>query len=105
MLLIILSLIDIVAGFALSLCELLPYNGSSFIWFLGAFLALKGVWSILTAAAANFYFDIIGILDLVAGVLLIITTTGLVAHLFVYVGIALILKGVYSLIMGITAGG
>lgn len=105
MLLLILSIFDLVAGAALSLCEIFPYVGSGFIGTMAGLMILKGLWSILTAAAAGFFFDLIGILDLVAGILLYLATLGLVAHFFVYIGIALILKGFYSLMVGIIAAG
>jgi hypothetical protein len=100
MLLVLLSILDLAAGALLSLSGFLQYTNSGFIGILAAFMIIKGIWSIITAAAANFFFDIIGMIDLAAGALLFVTTLGTSFHFFVYVGIALILKGAYSFIVG-----
>ena len=103
MLLIILSIIDLVAGGLLAFSEVLPYTGSAFVGTVGAFMLAKGVWSVITAAAANFFMDFIGILDIACGLLLVVATTGFVMHFFVYFALALLLKGVYSLIIGLSS--
>jgi uncharacterized membrane protein HdeD (DUF308 family) len=101
MLLILLSIIDLIAGGLLAFCEVFPYAGSAFVGTLGAFMLAKGAWSVLTAAAANFYMDFIGALDIVCGILLVVTTFGFSMHFFVYFAVALILKGIYSFIIGL----
>jgi hypothetical protein len=105
MLLWILGITDIIAGFLLSLSTLVPYNESSFVGIIAGLMIIKGVWSIITAAAANFYFDIIGMADLVGGVLLFICTLGFAAHFFIYLGLVLILKGLWSIVSGIISAG
>ena len=101
MLLIVLSLIDLIAGLVLLLCEMFSYADSYFVGILGVVIMLKGLWSIATAATSNFYFDIAGMLDVVSGIFIILTTFSIFVHFFVYAGIALILKGAYSMIMGL----
>ena len=105
MLLWILGIIDIVAGAALSLGGLIPYIGNGFIGTIAAIMIIKGVWSIISAAANAFFFDIIGILDLVVGIMLLLTTLGIFLNFFVYLGIALILKGLWSIIAGAMSAG
>ena len=105
MILWVLGIIDIIAGSALSLGWLIPYTGNWFIGTMATVLIIKGVWSIITAAANAFFFDVIGILDLVAGLLLLFTTFGVLMHFFIYIGIALILKGFYSLVAGMISAG
>ena len=105
MLLWALGITDIVAGFLLSLCTLVPYTESAFIGTIAGIMIIKGVWSIITASAASFYFDLIGIMDLVVGILLFITTLGFSAHFFIYLGLALILKGLWSIVAGVISAG
>ena len=105
MLLWVLGIFDIVAGVALGFGGLVPYVNNSFIVTIAAIMIIKGLWSIITAAANAFFFDIIGILDLVGGILLLLTTAGIFLNFFVYLGIALVLKGLWSIIAGIMSAG
>ena len=89
--LLILGLIDIIAGI------LLIFNiSNSIVFFIGIFILLKGIWSIITGASAGFYFDIPGLLDLAGGLLIILIAFGIFSEVFVYFGLILIIKGLYS---------
>jgi hypothetical protein len=101
MLLVILGVLDVLGGILLAISGFIPYEGSGFILTLGAVFVLKGIISYLAAAAKGFLFDLLGILDLIAGIMLILATYGFVVFFFPYVGILLIIKGAYSFVMGL----
>ena len=96
---------DIIAGAVLALGGFFSYTNNFTIGVLALILILKGIWSVGLAAANRFYFDLIGLLDLAAGILLAIATFGFYMDLFSLVGIALILKGIYTVIVGMIAIG
>lgn len=97
----ILGLLDLLLGFTLALSGIIDFTGNSLIFFLFIIAILKGVYSILTAAGAGFYFDLLGVFDLVAGIFLYLVFTGMHFHFFLYIGIIVILKGVYSILFGL----
>jgi hypothetical protein len=101
MILAILGIVDLIGGAMLGLSGLIPYVGSNFVSTIGIILILKGIISYLSGAAKGFFLDFMGILDIVAGAMLIITTWGFVVFFFPYFGILLALKGVYSVIIGL----
>ncbi len=92
--LLILGLIDIIAGIFLIL------NVSAGVAFtLGIIMALKGLWSIIASAAAGFYFEFPGIFDFIGGIFLFLVSQGVFFEFFLYIGLLLLLKGIYSLII------
>jgi len=101
MLLAILGVLDLIGGIILALSGFIPYTGSGFIFTLGIIFIIKGIISYLSGAARGFFLDFMGILDLISGIMLILATYGFVIFFFPYIGILLILKGVYSLIIGL----
>ena len=103
MLLFVLGILDIVIGGALWWASGGGLGGATIVIFLGAIWFLKGLWSILSAASAGFFFDILGVFDLVSGLFLSLAYFGLGFDFFIYMAILMVLKGLYSFIMGIKA--
>ncbi len=101
MLLAVLGVLDLLCGILLGLSSFIPYIGSGFIYALGIILILKGIISYLAGAAKGFFLDFMGILDIIAGVMLVLATWGFVVFFFPYIGILLALKGIYSIIIGL----
>lgn len=95
----ILSLIDILAGFALllSLKFLVPYT---FLFWLGIIILVKGLYSFLTAVYSGMIVDIMGYLDIGIGIILLLMNFGVVIPLKILILLALLVlgKGTFSLI-------
>ncbi len=89
--LIILGIIDILAGLAFASFELFP---QSIIYFLGILMLLKGLYSYITALMGGFPFDLLGLIDIFAGISLIFLWP------FNILWVPLVIKGVYSLVVG-----
>lgn len=85
----ILGLMDLAGGIML-------YFGSS-NFYVGLLFLLKGLYSITMSALANFYFDFLGWVDLLAGLTFLFS----LAYLSRLIGIALFLKGIYSLFFSV----
>lgn len=100
MFLVVLGLIDIIIGIVLALSGVVKFTGSSLVFYIAVIAIIKGIYSILAAMAGRFYFDFLGVLDLLSGIFLYFATTGTVLSFFLYVGIIMIIKGFYSTIMG-----
>jgi len=98
-LLFILGIIDLIAGIALALTGFVPLAASGLILAIGVILALKGGISYLAAAGAGFYFDVLGVLDLLSGIFLILAFYGTVLGFFVWFGVAMILKALWSIVV------
>lgn len=88
MLLIILSLIDIAVGVSLMFPNFLGF-------YLGIIVLLKGISSIIGSFASGFFFEIMGAIDLIAGLMLIF------GFFIPWFWIIPMLKGIYSLIVGL----
>jgi len=102
-LLVILGIIDIIIGIAVAVSPGMPLIASSIILTLGIIALLKGLYSVLTAAGAGFFLDVLGWLDLIAALFLFMTYWGWVFGFFLYVGIIMVIKGLYSFAMGATS--
>jgi hypothetical protein len=61
----------------------------------------KGSWSIFSSAGVGHYFDLMGWLDIVAGIILILIRMGMAFDFFYTIGICLLIKGIYSLLVGL----
>ncbi len=101
MFLIALGVIDVVAGIILALYGVPAYKGSGFIATFGGFMLLKGLWSVLVAYRKDYYKDIWGAVDIVAGVLMILLFFGIQHFLFAVAGAVVIIKGVWSFVSDI----
>jgi len=97
MFIIFLGLIDAIGGAILALTVSGFLGVSDFIFYLAVLFFLKGAWSILTAAAAGFYFDIMGIADVAGSVCLLLTGFNVLFGFFIWIGIILVLKGMLSM--------
>lgn len=100
MFLVILGLVDIIVGIILGVSGFFDFVGISIIFIIGIIAVLKGIYSVVTALASGFYFDLLGVFDIISGILIYLAYSGIVYGFFVYIGIIMIIKGLYSLVMG-----
>jgi hypothetical protein len=100
----LLGILDIILGALLAASTFSDFAGSGWILAFGVIAIIKGIYSVLTAAGAGFFLDVLGWLDLVVGVMLLLVSGGTVFPFFLYVGILLILKGLYSFFVGFVSG-
>jgi hypothetical protein len=98
-LLLILGIFDLIVGAALTVSGFVPLTASGIIFAIGIIVALKGALSYLMAAGSGFYFDFLGILDMLSGIFLILAVYGTVLGFFVWFGVAMILKALWSIVM------
>ena len=96
MLLVILGIVDVIAGAILAFFGLPAFPGNGFVMGLAILVLVKGVLSYLMACANNFYFDVMGMLDMAAGLLLLLLFYGIGLFFFPWVGILMVIKGIYS---------
>src|SRR4030042_5269255 len=92
--LLILAIFDIASGVLLYFHPALVPK--LFIYFAVVCLA-KGGWSILSAFVSKFYFEFLGILDVIVGIFLLMLYKGISFSFFPMFGIIIILKGIWSL--------
>lgn len=101
MFLIVLGILDIIVGIVLLFGSGTPLTGNSITIFFAVLWFLKGLWSILTAVANGFFFDFLGVFDLIAGVFLFLSFMGIgLGRFFIYLAVLMILKGFWSILMG-----
>ena len=97
MLLAIFGIVDVILGGVLAASPFVTYSGAGIIAVLAAVAIIKGLYSVVTAAGGGFYFDLLGWLDLIVGVLLFLATGGVKFNWFLWIGIFMVAKGVYSI--------
>lgn len=97
MLLTILGLVDVALGIVLAASPYFNYTGMAVIGTLAVIALIKGVFSVLSAAAGGYYFSVESWLDIIVGVLLLTTTFGVHFSWFLWIGIFEAAKGVYSI--------
>lgn len=94
----ILAVVDILSG-------ILLYFNPDFLSKLLLYIAIaclaKGGWSLLTSLISRFYFDFLGLLDLVVGVFLLLLYNNISFPFFTVFGIMIILKGIWSMFFSI----
>ena len=95
--LLLLGILDLLAGVALAVSGLVPMHASTFVLWVGILVLLKGIYSYLAAAVNDFWFDILGIIDIIVGILLFVVYFGLVFPFFFWIGLLLILKAFWSI--------
>jgi len=88
MILVILSLIDILAGISLIFPNFL-------VFYLGIIVTIKGASSIIGSFAMKYFFEVMGFIDLITGLML------LLGFSIPWFWILPIIKGIYSLIVGL----
>jgi uncharacterized membrane protein HdeD (DUF308 family) len=96
-----LGFIDIVIGIVLVLGGLPVFRGNWVAAVLGVAIIVKGIWSWLNNLAAGMKLDFMGILDIVAGILVLALSGGGYLFFFAYFGIMEIIKGIYSFVVGL----
>jgi len=64
------------------------------------FFILKGIWSIISSVGSGYYADWMGAVDLLTGIGLYLVLNGITNGIFKIVGIAMILKGLYTYASG-----
>ena len=101
MLLTIFGLVDVLFGGVLAASPYFKYAGVGIIGILGILALIKGIYSTLAAASAGLYFDLMGWLDLLVGLLLLVSSWGVTFNWFLWIGIFMVIKGVYSILMEI----
>jgi hypothetical protein len=93
--LIALGILDAVTGFILMLGPWIPLGGNGILFTLGVIILLKGIITWLMAAASRFFFDPLGILDIIAGACCLIEVSGFHLSVFAWIGFFLLVKGAY----------
>jgi hypothetical protein len=101
MFIIVFAVIDLILGVVLAASPYFDFTGNGIIFWLAVIGILKGLYSIIAALVGGFMYDVIGWFDLAGGILLWLTTMGLIHPAFLYIGIAILLKGIYSLMIGL----
>lgn len=101
MILLVLGILDMISGSVLSLSTTFDMVGNSMVFLFAVIFIIKGLWSLLASISAGFYFDLLGLTDILASILLFLANVGLVHNFFIYIGIIVVLKGIYSFVMGV----
>ncbi len=104
MIITILGLVDIIAGIILAVGGLPHFPGNGFVITIAIIMIIKGGWSWLSNLAMpdkGLKFDPMGILDIITGLFLVLVFSGIFFFFFAYLGIMLIIKGVYSFVVGL----
>lgn len=89
MILAILGILDILAGISLIYPNFL-------VFYLGAIILIKGILSIIGSFAVKYFLDFMGFIDIVVGAML------LFHYSIPFFWILPVIKGVYSLIAGLS---
>lgn len=96
---IILGILDILSGIVLlTYSSFLLFHG--FAGYLGAYSLFKGMISFLSSVGMKYYFDWMGIVDIITGVALLLVTRGVSSGIIQTIGAIAILKGLYSFLRG-----
>jgi hypothetical protein len=100
-LLAVLGILDLVIGALLIISPGGGLAGNGIVFIFAILALLKGLYSVLAAAGAGFFFDVMGWLDLIAGFFLLLANWGFAYGFFLYVGIIMVLKAFYSIVVGL----
>jgi len=92
-LLTILALIDVAAGSALI------FNLTIVSAYVGYAILVKGGWTILSTFTNDITFTLIGVLDCIAGLLLLLSPQGVLFSWLI--GIIVLLKGIWSFVSSV----
>jgi len=100
MLVIILSILDVFSGLIL-----LTYGSFTilhgFIGYMAAYSFFKGAISFLSSIGMGYYFDWMGIIDVITGFVLLLLMWGFSFGFIPTIGVVATLKGMYSLLRGV----
>ena len=89
------ALLDVSGGLILLL------NLQALPAYIGYAMLIKGLWTFLTSFQHDFLFMLIGIVDIVAGGCLLMSSYGTVSPFFTIPALAVLIKGVWSLIFSL----
>ena len=90
MLLLILGLLDVIVGLSILFKEIF----AGIVLALGFIALIKGIFSIIGGLMSKFFLDVLGWIDFIAGIILLLNFS------IPFFWLAVIAKGVYSIIMG-----
>jgi hypothetical protein len=90
----ILSMVDILGGILLIVSAFVPFGESGFILTMGAVFLTKGVLLLVYSKFSKEHIDWGSLLDLVTGVLLVLSFYSIYNFIFPVIGIFMIAKGV-----------
>lgn len=96
--LLFISMLEVIAG-ALVYFHWFPWH--PIFTYMSIFYLLKGIWSIVSSIASGFFYDWMGALDFITGIALMLIFYGTILDFFWIIGVAHILKGLYSLIFSL----
>ena len=100
----VLGLIDILAGAILVIGGFSYFHGNGLVITVAAIMLIKGGWSWLTNLAAGkngLKLDPMGILDIISAFMLFLVFSDFFLFFFAYFGLMLIIKGIYSFVIGV----
>lgn len=87
------SVIDFAAAFLL----IWSFPGT-FMFILGLVLISKGIWSLISSLRVGFYFDVMGLIDLVAAIVILAVNFGTPIGFAWIIGIIIAIKATYTLL-------
>jgi len=100
MLFIALSVLDIVAGFSIYSAALADFFAGKVLVMLTLIILSKGLWSIFTSLSAGYLFEWPGVLDIIAGLSLILISYDILTASHVLGGL-IAAKGTYYFIRSV----
>jgi uncharacterized membrane protein HdeD (DUF308 family) len=89
MILALLGFLDVLCG----ICLLFP---NPLCFYIGLIILIKGIFSIIGSFAAKYFFDFMGFIDVIAGVILLLNFS------IPWFWLLPLIKGIYSLVVGMT---
>lgn len=103
MILFVLGVLDVLIGTLLWMSSGNPFTTNAVVLIFAVIWMLKGAWSILSSASVGWFFDYMGIPDLLAGMFLLFSYFGMSFGFFFYLAIIMLAKGLWSFLMGMRA--
>ncbi len=103
MLIALFGALDLIAGILLILSAFFPLGGNMLLLAFSVIFLIKAVFSVASGAAEGFYFDVLGWLDLFSSLLLFLSFISISFDFYLYLGLAMIVKALYSIFIGISA--
>jgi hypothetical protein len=68
---------------------------------MAAYSLFKGIFSLLSSIGIGYYFDWMGIIDMITGIMLLLLMWGFYFNFIQTIGIVASLKGLYCLLRGL----
>lgn len=93
-----LAVFDVLSGILLYFH---PSFAAGLLIYFSIICLAKGGWSILSAVISRFYFEFLGLLDVVVGIFLFMLSRGISLPFFSIFGIIIILKGIWSMFFSV----